>query len=72
MEQQAPRPSPHRLRTVRQFCQDHPAFTAGGIRWLLFHRQTNGLTCAVVKIGRRVLIDEEKFFAWVDRQNTSP
>jgi hypothetical protein len=63
-----PRP-PRVLRTVRQFCQKHPAFTLGSTRWLLFHRQTNGLEEAVVKIGRRVLIDEDKFFDWLDEQN---
>jgi hypothetical protein len=57
------------LLTVKQLCQQYPAFTPGGVRWLLFHRQTNGLHTAVVKIGRRVLIDVEAFFAWIDRQN---
>ena len=57
------------LRTVDQFCQEHPAFTAGTIRWLLFHRQRNGLESAVVRVGRRVFIDVEQFFAWVDAQN---
>jgi hypothetical protein len=63
--------SRRRLHTVRQFCQAHPAFTLGGIRWLLFHRQTNGLERAVVRVGRRILIDEEKFFGWLDEQNKS-
>ncbi len=62
------RSAPRRLHTVRQFCQAHPAFTPGSLRWLLFHRQTNGLDRAVVHIGRRLLIDEDRFFAWVDAQ----
>ena len=57
------------LRTVDQFCQEHRAFTPGAIRWLLFHRHTNGLESAVVRVGRRVFIDVERFFAWVDAQN---
>ena len=57
------------LLTVKQFCQEHPAFTQGGMRWLLFHRQQNGLERAVVKVGRRVLIDVEEFFAWINEQN---
>lgn len=57
------------LRTVDQFCQEHPAFTPGGMRWLLFHRQNNGLESAVVRVGRKVFIDVERFFAWVDTQN---
>jgi hypothetical protein len=63
--------SQRRLHTVRQFCQAPPAFTLGGMRWFLFHRQTNGLERAVVKVGRRILIDEEKFFGWLDAQSAS-
>lgn len=57
------------LRTVPQFCAEHPAFTPGGLRWLLFHRETNGLDRAVVRVGRRVLIDVDRFFEWVNEQN---
>jgi hypothetical protein len=57
------------LRTVDQFCQEHPAFTPGAMRWLLLHRQRNGIESAVVRLGRRVFIDVERFFAWVDAQN---
>lgn len=63
--------SGRRLHTVQQFCQAHPAFTPGGLRWLLFNRDINGLERAVVKVGRRVLIDEDKFFVWLDEQNDS-
>jgi hypothetical protein len=61
------------LLTVEQFCDKHIAFTYGGIRWLIFKRQTNGLQLAgaVVFIGRRVLIDEAKFFAWVEARSAS-
>ena len=61
-----PRPT---LLTVQQFCQQHPAFTQGGIRWLLFNREENGLKRAVVQVGRRVLIDVDGFFRWLDEQN---
>jgi hypothetical protein len=61
-----PRPT---LLTVKQFCQQHPAFTQGGIRWLLFNREENGLDGAVVKVGRRVLIDVDQFFVWVAQNN---
>lgn len=60
---------PRSLATVTQFCQKYPAFSVGGLRWLLFHRDANGLTAAVVRVGRRVLLDEERFFQWLDRQN---
>jgi hypothetical protein len=59
--------SPRRtLHTVQQFSQKHPAFTPGSLRWLLFHRETNGLARAVLKVGRRVLLDEDAFFTWLD------
>jgi hypothetical protein len=54
---------------VRQFCEANPAFTEGGIRWLLFNREQNGLDRAVVKLGRRVLIDVDGFFVWLAQHN---
>ena len=59
------------LITVRQFPTKHPAFTTGGLRSLIFHESSNGLKAsgAVVRIGRRVLLDEAKFFAWIESQN---
>ena len=57
---------PRKLVTVDQFCEDNPAFTKGAMRWLLFQRENNGLNRAVVKIGRRVLIDVNEFYRWID------
>ena len=66
------------LLTVRQFARKHPAFTEPGLRWLIFlakPRQSstgliepNGLEKAILRIGRKVLIDEVRFFEWVSRQ----
>jgi hypothetical protein len=55
--------------TVKQFCQRYPAFSHGGMRWLLFHRKENGLEHAVLKVGRKVLIDVDQFFVWLAQQN---
>ncbi|MEY3760329.1 MAG: hypothetical protein RIR39_1820 [Pseudomonadota bacterium] len=57
--------------TVNQFIEKHPAFTTGGIRALIFNENTNGLKLsgAIIRIGRKVLIDESKFFSWVQAQN---
>lgn len=59
------------LSTVNQFTEKHPAFTIGGLRAWIFNEATNGLkqSGAIVRIGRKVLIDETKFFAWVESQN---
>jgi hypothetical protein len=40
----------------------------GGLRWLIFNEKTNGLSSALKRVGRRVLIDEKKFFEWVNEQ----
>jgi len=64
--------------TIRQFSEKHPAFPQGGMRNLIFHaedRKTskgiikgNGLEMALIRIGRKILIDEAKFFEWIDIQ----
>jgi len=42
--------------------------TPGGIRWMLFNRRTNGLDSAVVQLGRKIVIDEVAFVAWLRSQ----
>lgn len=66
------------LSTVRQFSEKYPAFSQGGLRNMIFlasKRHTskgkipgNGLDVALVRLGRKLLIDEAKFFQWVDKQ----
>jgi hypothetical protein len=57
--------------TINQFTAKHTAFTLGGMRSLVFQEHQNGLaeSGAIVRIGRKVLIDEKKFFVWVENQN---
>ena len=57
------------LLTVQQFSEKHRAFTPGALRFMLFNREENGLTRAVVRVGRRILLDEEEFFGWLDEQD---
>lgn len=57
--------------TVDQFAQKHPAFTVPSLRWLLFNRTTNGLDSAVVQLGRKVLIDEQAFVAWLRKHKAA-
>ena len=56
--------------TVNQFVKSQPAFTNGGLRNLIFKEQTNGLRTsgAVVRVGRKILIDLDKFFIWIAEQ----
>jgi hypothetical protein len=57
--------------TVNQLCEKHKAFKVGGIRSQIFNAKENGLAKfgAIVRIGRKVLIDETKFFGWIEAQN---
>ena len=66
------------LLTVKQFSERHAAFTQGSMRALIFaskRRHTsrgdiegNGLDGALVRLGRKVLIDEGAFFEWIEAQ----
>ncbi len=58
----SPKTSP--LRTVKQIVELYPSLTEGQLRAQLDRRFANGLEKAVVKRGRRVLIDAEKFEVW--------
>lgn len=70
------------LSTVRQFSERNPAFSEAAVRNLVFKADSrhstkgeipgNGLieAGAIVRIGRKVLIDEEAFFAWIDGQKS--
>lgn len=51
-----------RLIPASDWSMFHPWPPIGGLRHLLFHRRTNGFDRAVVRSGRRLLIDEVAFF----------
>jgi hypothetical protein len=57
--------------TVQQFSKRHPAFTVGSLRALIFNSNTNGLneSGAVMRINRKVLINEGRFFDWLEMGN---
>lgn len=54
--------------TVNQFCEKHPAFKVGGLRFQIFNEDKNGLkkSGAIIRNGRKVLINEFKYFAWLE------
>lgn len=56
-----------RFIPVTKWNDFHPWPTNGGLRHLAFHRDTNGFREAFVKVGRRLLVDEAKFFECVRR-----
>ena len=55
------------LRTVSQLVEENPAITPGGIRWDIFNSESNGLSKsgALIRKGRRIYIDPEKYFEWL-------
>jgi len=70
MSEVAERPTQRALHTVEQFVGKYPFLSVGGLRWQVFNRATNGLeeSGAIVRIGRRVFVDEAKYFGWIDAQ----
>ncbi|MEE9339942.1 MAG: hypothetical protein V3U87_17875 [Methylococcaceae bacterium] len=63
------------LLSVNQFCEKHEAFKKGGIRRQIFDEKNNGLfeSGAIVRIGQKLLINEEKFFNWIESNgNNAP
>ena len=60
------------LFTVRQLAISSPAFTEASLRWLIFNAKSNGLNRALVKVGRRVLIDLPEFEMWLEGQRQVP
>lgn len=73
--------SRHFILTVCQFAKRNPAFSEAALRNLIFKAGSrhstkgeihgNGLieAGAIIRVGRKVLIDEECFFTWVKKQN---
>lgn len=57
-----------KILTVSQFAERCPAFTESALRWVIFNRHKNGLaeSGAILRNGRRILIDADKFFAWLE------
>ncbi|HAT2008745.1 hypothetical protein ACV3VJ_08050 [Legionella pneumophila] len=63
------------------FSREHPRYipvpnwdihyewpSKSALRNLIFHKKTNGFDKVVVKVGKRVLINEAAFFEWVANQ----
>lgn len=59
---------PTRLIPVTRWGEYHAWPPPGGLRHLIFHRETNGFDKVVRRAGRRVLLCERSFFEWVAKQ----
>lgn len=56
-----------RYLTVRQTAERYPAFTQGSIRWIIFNKDHNQFASVIRKLGKKIVIDEAEFVAWVER-----
>lgn len=54
---------------VTQWNDHHSWPPQGGLRHLIFNASKNGFDKVIKRAGRRVLIDEQAFFQWMDEQN---
>jgi hypothetical protein len=58
-----------KLIPLTEWAAHHSYPPIGQLRSLVFNAQKNGFDQCIRRIGRRVLIDEASFFAWVETQN---
>ncbi len=59
-----------RYLSVAKIAEAHPGFTEASLRWIIFNASSNGLSKsgAIIRVGRKVLIDEAPFLAWLKSQ----
>ncbi len=57
--------------TVKQMAAKHPAFSESSIRYHIFNETKNGLDKAIKRVGRKILINEDLFFEWLEGQDGS-
>jgi hypothetical protein len=53
------------LKTAKQIVAACPALTKDSLKKMMVHSRTNGLELHLVRLGRRVLIDEQGFHDWL-------
>lgn len=60
---------PRVLTPLTKWEDKHGYPPPGQLRALVFNAEKNGFSKCIRRIGKRVLIDDEKYFQWVDEQN---
>jgi len=61
-------PKERKLIPLTEWPKIHTWPPLGGLRHLVFHAKANGFDNVIRRIGKRILIDEQEFFNWVDDQ----
>jgi hypothetical protein len=54
--------------TVKDMPKYYPFFSEGSLRHII-HENRNGVKECIVRVGRRLFFDLEKFQRWMDKQN---
>jgi hypothetical protein len=60
-----------KLRTIRQFTNENPAFTNDYVHYLISKGAQNGIETCLVRVGAKVFIDTEAFATWLEEQPKS-
>jgi hypothetical protein len=58
-----------RYATIKQIPELYPAFSLNAIKWLIAQRYKNGFKNCVKKIGKKIIIDLEKFEIYIENRN---
>ena len=58
--------------TVKEFCKDRDWPSVSTLRWIIFNKELNGFGKCILKFGKRVLIDEDKFDECLEEVNGKP
>lgn len=58
--------------TVKEFCQNRDWPSVGSLRWIISNKELNGFGKCIIKFGKRVLIDEDKFDECLEEMNGKP
>jgi hypothetical protein len=63
---------PTRLRTLKQFAEEAPAFKVRYLRWLIDHAEEKDFHECFVKVSGLIFIDRVAFATWLDKQRAAP
>ena len=54
--------------TVKQYAERYPWPSESALRWMIFRSSTNGMESALIRVGRRIILDVAAFNVWVRNQ----
>ena len=57
-----------KLRSIRQFADENPAFTNDYLHYLISRRAHNGIEACLIRVGAKIFIDTEAFAEWLQEQ----